>query len=338
MNSKAWLLALVGLPFVPALADGLHPWREVPRPPLATVAPRAGAFAPVPLAHGAAVPAPERYRSGPAMEEKKLFPPGDRAPAHPAGATPAAQVSTLKTKPAGTAEVAPLRASGPPDGIAPSPSSASQAKGSEPAEAGPSKIQIERSRTSPAVDPALAAAYQALQAGALNAAEKHYRSLLARQERNRDALLGLAAIAAKRNQPEVARGYYRRVLELDPRDPMATAGLLALERPAWDPAAVESRLKTLIAGQPEAAVLHFSLGNHYADQSRWGEARQAYFQAFKYDPTNADYAYNLAVSLDHLDAPRLAGQYYRRALALAETRPAAFDRSAVQARLRELGQ
>jgi Flp pilus assembly protein TadD len=206
----------------------------------------------------------------------------------------------------------------------------------EPAAADP-RIRIERASAPSEVDPALAQAYQALQAGDLSAAEGHYRSLLVRDRRNRDALLGLAAIAVKRGDPDAARRYYRQALVLDPRDPLATAGLAALDGPTLDPAALESRLKILLAGQPEAAALHFALGNLYAAQSRWSEAQQAYFQAFKLEPGNADYAYNLAVSLDHLNEVALAGQYYRRALALAGSSVAAFDPSWVEARLRELG-
>ena len=65
-------------------------------------------------------------------------------------------------------------------------------------------------------------------------------------------------------------------------------------------------------------MLHFTLGNQLAQQGRWAEAQQEYFKAFAAEPDNADFAYNLAVSLDHLRQPRLALEYYRRALALAE--------------------
>ena len=41
------------------------------------------------------------------------------------------------------------------------------------------------------------------------------------------------------------------------------------------------------------------LGNLYADQSQWAPAQQAYFQAHHLEPDNPDYAYNLAVGLDH---------------------------------------
>ena len=73
----------------------------------------------------------------------------------------------------------------------------------------------------------------------------------------------------------------------------------------------------MIAAQPEASFLHFTLGNQYAQQGRWAEAQQAYFRAYAGDPENPDFAYNLAVSLDQLHQTKLALEYYRRALALA---------------------
>ena len=88
----------------------------------------------------------------------------------------------------------------------------------------------------------------------------------------------------------------------------------------------------------EAAVLHFALGNVYAGESRWAEAQQAYFRAVSSDPGNADYAFNLAVSLDHLNQNKHAADYYRRALALAARGPAGFDRQRATNRLRELEQ
>ena len=48
------------------------------------------------------------------------------------------------------------------------------------------------------------------------------------------------------------------------------------------------------------------LGNQLAQQGRWSEAQQEYFKAFASEPDNADFAYNLAVSLDHLRQPKLA--------------------------------
>ena len=84
-------------------------------------------------------------------------------------------------------------------------------------------------------------------------------------------------------------------------------------------------------------MLHFTLGNEYARQGRWGEAQQAYFKAVTKDPDNPDFAYNVAVSLDHLRQPKLALEYYRRALALGVKRSASFDQSSARKRVKELG-
>ena len=58
------------------------------------------------------------------------------------------------------------------------------------------------------------------------------------------------------------------------------------------------------------------------------------------DPDNADFLFNLAVSLDHLHQNKLAAQYYQMALKTAEangaTRPVSFDRIQVRVRISEL--
>jgi Flp pilus assembly protein TadD len=186
-----------------------------------------------------------------------------------------------------------------------------------------------------AVDPLVEQGYQAFQRNDLAAARDSYQKALTREPNNRDALLGLAAIDLRNGQLESAEFRYRKLLEIDPRDSQAVAGLVAL-RGRSDPVASESRLKTLIAGQPEAAQLHFSLGNQYAQQSRWREAQAAFFKAHSIDPENADYAFNLAVSLDQLHQKTPALTYYQRAIALADKRAASFDPAQARLRVQEL--
>src|SRR5260221_13502771 len=74
--------------------------------------------------------------------------------------------------------------------------------------------------------------------------------------------------------------------------------------------------------RPGPALLHFSLGTQYAQQSRWSEAQAAYFKAHSVDPENAHYAFNLAVSLDQLHQGKLALEFYQRPRALSGTRAA----------------
>jgi tetratricopeptide (TPR) repeat protein len=186
-----------------------------------------------------------------------------------------------------------------------------------------------------ALDRELDAAYTAFEAGDYAAARRSYQQVLRADPANRDAVLGLAAIDLRAGDQNAAEARYQKLIERDPRDPYAQAAMTGL-RPTADPVQSESRLKTLISQQPDSAPLQFALGNLYMGQSRWSEAQAAYFRAYSADPENADFAYNLAVSLDHLRQPRLALEYYQRALAIADQRPASFDRSRASARARDL--
>lgn len=191
----------------------------------------------------------------------------------------------------------------------------------------------------PQLPAGLAGAYAALQEGRLADAQAAYTRVVQDDPRNEDALLGLATIAARQGQHERAEELYLRLLELDPKNAAAHAGLAGIGN-YGDAAQRESRLKTLLANPPAdgavAGMLHFALGNLYAEQRRWNEAQQAYFQALTGDDGNPDYLYNLAVSLDHLRQPRLAAQYYEAALAAAGKRTAAFNPQLAQARLAAL--
>ena len=96
------------------------------------------------------------------------------------------------------------------------------------------------------------------------------------------------------------------------------------------------RLLVQLGFVSEATHLYFTLGNQYAAQARWAEAQEAYFRAFTAEPDNPDYNYNLAVSLDQLRQRKPALEYYRKAIALGASRPAAFDLARARARAGEL--
>lgn len=203
------------------------------------------------------------------------------------------------------------------------------------AQSAPIPIRIASARLQ--INPRIAAAYQAFQSGNLASAEDNYQSVLKADAKNTDALHGLAAIRLRQGDPESAEGMYLRILEADPKDSAALAGLVGLKGQA-DPLQSESRLKNLLASQPDAHQLNFALGNLYARQGRWNEAQQAYFRAYTGDSEHPDYQFNLAVSLEQLRQPRLALQYYQGALAAAAQRSAAFDPGQAASRVRELQQ
>jgi tetratricopeptide (TPR) repeat protein len=196
--------------------------------------------------------------------------------------------------------------------------------------------EISATRPAPQVHPKVASAYAAYLAGDLATARADYQQALREEPSNRDALLGLAALDVRAGRLEAAAAAYQRLLQADPRDAHAHAALIALRAGRVDPVAAESRVKVMLAENPGAHVLNFTLGNQFAQQGRWAEAQQEYFRAYAAEPDNPDFAYNLAVSLDHLRQPALALQYYERAVALAKVRGASFDIAAAQSRAAQL--
>ena len=187
------------------------------------------------------------------------------------------------------------------------------------------------------VHPKVNSAYAAYGAGDLATARAEYEQALRDEPANRDALLGLAAVDVRAGRYESAEAVYLRLLQADPRDAHAQAALITLRGGRGDSMAAESRVKSMLADNPGAHVLNFTLGNQLAQQGRWAEAQAEYFKAFSAEPENADFAFNLAVALDHLRQPKLALEYYRRALALAKARGAGFNIAAAEARAAQLG-
>lgn len=187
---------------------------------------------------------------------------------------------------------------------------------------------------STAIDP-LKAGYLALSQGNLDRAEQHYLAVLAQHPQEKDALLGLAVIAQRRNHPDRATEYYRQVLREDLGNAAAAAGIASLTMHA-DPVTAESQLHELIDLRPTAPEFHYALGGVLARQLRWGEAQQAYFRAFNLSPDNALYAYNLAVSLDRLHQPAAALPYYEKAIMLAKPEDPTLDMDQIERRIQEL--
>ena len=193
-------------------------------------------------------------------------------------------------------------------------------------------IKVTTGGETPTVNPLLARAYEVFSSGDHVLAPQLYNRVLQNEPNNVDALLALASIATQQGDSNLASRHYMRVLEVEPRNALAQAGLIGMLGRA-DPLAAESRLKQLIAREP-SAYLYFTLGNLYADQNRWPDAQQAYFQAHHLQAGNPDYAYNLAVGLEHVGQPKLALEYYRRTLQLVAGRGSAnFSADAVQQRI-----
>ncbi|UCV04441.1 tetratricopeptide repeat protein [Dechloromonas denitrificans] len=269
------------------------------------------------------------------MGNNSMAPPVNRAPAM-AAPTPPAPVSpppAFATSPQPTAQP-------PADSEArlfpsPSPERRPERVARTAPEAGPG-TPIRLARTRPEPDSNLLQGHADIQRNDLDLARRNFEKALGRDPNNTDALLALAAIAQRQGQPADAEELYRRALVANPSDAAVQAAVLNGTTASADPLNTESRLKTLLAAQPESAPLNFALGNLLSRQKRWSEAQQLYFNAVAAESDNPDYLFNLAVSLDHLRQSRPAAQHYRLALEAAEQRPAAFDRAQVKKRLLDL--
>jgi tetratricopeptide (TPR) repeat protein len=262
-------------------------------------APTSGSVSPAPAAPAPAVAAPPG-----AISASSVIGSPRAAAGEPARETPIepARGSIRPTPEAPKAAAAPPAAPAAP---------AAAAEPAHPRE----RIAVTSATAQPRLNPSLSQAYTALQAGRTDEARTLYSTVAQSDPLNVDALLGLAYIAARENRTDDAVGFYLRILQLNPRHAAAQGALIGLMGRA-DAVASESRLKQLISREP-SAFLHFVLGNLYADQSLWAQAQQSYFQAHHLEPENADYAYNLAVGLDHLRQSKVALNYYRRADQLA---------------------
>ena len=198
-----------------------------------------------------------------------------------------------------------------------------------------SAIRITKGQTHRASNSDLMNAYQAYQAGDFQTAKSLYRKILNRRVDNRDARLGIAAIAVMEGNYETANRHYQYLRQLNPQDQVVNAALFNLQGNSGV-GVNESRLKLSLDQNPGSPQIHFSLGSFYAKQSRWPEAQQAFFDAYSIDNSNADYAYNLAVSLDQMGQAKTALSHYRTALKLADKTTVSFNTSRVLARIQKL--
>jgi len=94
----------------------------------------------------------------------------------------------------------------------------------------------------------------------------------------------------------------------------------------------------MIRDEPNSPYLNFALGNIFGAQNRWHEAQGQYFVALENNPGDPNYAYNLAVSLEHISKPKVAIAYYEKALSNYNNGLATFNRDIVDARLETLKQ
>jgi Tfp pilus assembly protein PilF len=328
-RKNTFLWVAIGAIAVVVLGAGGYVWWEVSSSPRAAMGsrtrpaplPTVGPITSITMAPDAAPPA--------AVTKAETFVPAQQPSTAIQPGTP--QAVTAAADAAAKEKVAPPKA---PEGERVREAVAALLKqSSTPADTPPFKLTP--SRDVPHVVPNVARGYRELVAGDLAGAQKSYAAALDADPMNIDALLGLATIEARTGNRMLAAGHYRKALEIDPRNPTAMAGLASVAEFSRVENA-ESQLRADLAMNPASAALHFTLGNLFAIQSRWGEAQVEYFEAYRIEPANADFAYNLAVSLDHMRQSKLAIEYYERALDAARNQATQFDPQGAARRLAQL--
>lgn len=199
----------------------------------------------------------------------------------------------------------------------------------------PALINISKSKKQAKVGVMVSNAYKAYQDGHLDAAKSIYEGVLKNDPDNRDAHLGLGAIAISREDKSSAYAHYLHLLDLNPLDAIAMNALIGLSNSA-DPIKDESAIKLLIKKDDAVPALYFSLGNLYAKQKRWASAQQAFFNAYRLDSSNPNYLINLAISLDQMGQYKTALNYYETAINLTDFSSAKFNTLQVKDRINAL--
>ena len=177
-------------------------------------------------------------------------------------------------------------------------------------------------------------AYAAYKTGDVSLAMTRYNQVLEVNPTNRNALLARAAINVQGSNSDAAIRDYRTLLLQNPKDSLAMTSLIAVAN--LSPVETESQLKLMIRDEPDSPYLNFALANAYGAQQRWQEAQGYYFRALENNPGDPNYAYNLAVSLEHISQPQAAIVYYRRALDNIGNSLATFNRDIVSQRVEML--
>lgn len=199
-------------------------------------------------------------------------------------------------------------------------------------------VSFKKTNTVDPIEEKLEAAWSTYDDGQYGRAKELYAEVLEIEDDNRDALLGLGAIAVIEKDNMVARDIYLMLLQQDPRDPIAISALASMQYDEATLEADEKYLTDMLQKSPDAPHLNFALGNVYAQQEKWKSAQQSYFNAWQHDIENADYIFNLAVSMDQLGKQQQAVGFYRDSLNKAKNKQVSFSREAVQKRITELSE
>ena len=173
-------------------------------------------------------------------------------------------------------------------------------------------------------------AYEFYQQALYPQALKEYKAVFNKDSNNKDALLGIAAISLKQGDRKNALKIYHKLNDLFPNDVAIKSALNGVSSQSDEiKTGYYGETKRLLEQNPSSPELQFNMGNILSAEKRWSEAQVYYFNAYKLKPNNADYLYNLAISLDYLSQYKVAVKFYQLALTAAEDKDVNFNEKGV---------
>jgi len=182
-------------------------------------------------------------------------------------------------------------------------------------------------------------AYEFYQQALYPQALKEYKAVFNKDSNNKDALLGIAAISLKQGDRKNALKIYHKLNDLFPNDVAIKSALNGVSSQSDEiKTGYYGETKRLLEQNPSSPELQFNMGNILSAEKRWSEAQVYYFNAYKLKPNNADYLYNLAISLDYLSQYKVAVKFYQLALTEAEDKDASFNEKSVINRMAVLSE
>lgn len=191
--------------------------------------------------------------------------------------------------------------------------------------------------------------YALYQEGEYGSSLSKYSQAYRKAPNNKDALLGMVATHTKLGQPDLANVYRQKLITLGfdsgqlkqsaSKNDVAGVSTNVLSTPPKNP--VQNNLGKLIAQlkeTPNDARLNFMLATEYAKKNDWKNAQNYYFKAHRFMPNNPSYAFNLAVSLEHLGHSKAALNFYEKTKVLMRSSPSEINPITVARRLDALSQ
>jgi len=130
--------------------------------------------------------------------------------------------------------------------------------------------------------------------------------------------LAWAALQEREGKLTEAREGYTSVLKKDPKSVEAILGLARLDQLANRPEDAERRFRKALEIAPNSPEVHDAVGQFYADYQRWPEAVEQFRLAANAQPNEAIYRYHLAVALTKSGNPTEALAHFKVTVGEAE--------------------